>query len=128
MDRAFSSAKVIFCRLSRIVDSTSYSMETYSRGFVRGGGQTPFSRCGVKVRKKSELPPPKAAAPSATATGQALGCRTWKVRSRRYPMNMPISVILESIPLLHMSGYIFPYPLPSDPSSFVLTPYPQSEP
>jgi hypothetical protein len=37
-------------------------------------------------------------------------------------------VILESIPLLLMSGNIFPYPLPRNPSSSVLTPYPQSEP
>jgi hypothetical protein len=32
----------------------------------------------------NEFPPPKVAAPSATATGQALGCYTWKVRSCRF--------------------------------------------
>jgi hypothetical protein len=39
-----------------------------------------------------------------------------------------IIVILESIPLLHMSKYIFLYQLPPDPSSSFLTPYPQSKP
>jgi hypothetical protein len=76
---------------------------------------------------KSQLPPPEAAAPSATATGQALGCCTWKVLSCWLHKNILIIVILESIPLLLMSGYIFPYQVPAEPSSSVLTPYPQSE-
>jgi hypothetical protein len=32
----------------------------------------------------NKLPPPPAAAPSTVATGQALGCRTWKARSYRF--------------------------------------------